>query len=292
MSTATLNTDSPLILGMMRLLDYPDLSRPSALAGWITDRLDEGLNRFDHADIYGGGECERRFGAALAASPGLRQRVEIITKAGIVLQENDASRWHTKHYRAEADYLTNAIDAALARLRIERIDTFLIHRPDPLMHADELMPALERGVASGKIRQFGVSNFLPEQWRRLQQQSHLPLACNQSELSLGHTAPLFDGTLDAHLADELPWLAWSPLAGGRIGALIPEHIARQAREETGLDPTGLAMAWLRQLPGAPVPVIGSLAPDRIRSALTGASTRLPRPLWYALLEAARGQPVA
>lgn len=284
--------EAPLILGMMRLHDYPELTRPSKLAEWIAARLDEGLNLFDHADIYGGGECERLFGDALRAHPNLAREARVITKAGIVAANQDRSPWQVKHYRTEAGYLETAIDRALAALAIEQIDTFLIHRPDPLMQVDDVARVLENAASAGKVRQIGVSNFLPEQWRWLAGNTGLPLACNQSELSLAHTGPLFDGTLEAHLADELRWLAWSPLGGGNLAGRIPLDILNRAREETGLDETGLAIAWLHQIPGSPVPVLGSMNPGRIQSALQGIRSTLPRPLWYRLLESVRNQAVA
>ncbi|MCL7945841.1 aldo/keto reductase [Marinobacter sp. ATCH36] len=290
--TAGFTPETPLILGMMRLHDHPELTRPDNLANWIAARLDEGLNLFDHADIYGGGECERLFGNALKTHPLLREKVRVITKAGIVPANQDRSPWQVKHYQAEAGYLESAIDRALVSLSIEQIDTFLIHRPDPLMQADDVARALEKAVSAGKVRQIGVSNFLPEQWRWLAGNTGLPLVCNQSQLSLAHTAPLFDGTLEAHLTDGLRWLAWSPLGGGNLAARIPTDILDRALAETGLDETGLAVAWLRQLPGTPVPVLGSMSPDRIRSALHGAQSLLPRPLWYRLLESVRNQAVA
>jgi len=290
--TAGFTPETPLILGMMRLHNHPRLTQPARLSDWIAARLDEGLNVFDHADIYGGGECERLFGDALRASPELAARIRVVTKAGIVPDGQDSSRWQVKHYRAEAEYLENAINRALASLAIEQIDTFLIHRPDPLMQAGEVTRVLETAVAAGKVRQIGVSNFLPEQWRWLARNTNLPLACNQSQLSLTHTGPLFDGTLEAHLTDGLRWLAWSPLGGGGLTDRIPAELLKDAREETGLDDTGLAIAWLRQIPGAPIPVLGSMNPERIQSALSGTQYPLPRPLWYRLLEAVRAMPVA
>lgn len=283
--------ETPLILGMMRLLDYPDLTRPAKLADWIAARLDGGLNVFDHADIYGDGECERLFGKALRASAALAGKVRVITKAGIMLADHDSSTWRVKHYRAEAGHLEAAIDQALASLAVEQIDTFLIHRPDPLMQAEDVAKVLERAVSAGKVRQIGVSNFLPEQWRWLAANTDLPLVCNQSQLSLSHTDPLFNGTLEAHLADGMRWLAWSPLGGGNLRGRIPAMILDQAREATGLDETGLAIAWLHQIPGTPVPVLGSLNPGRIHSALQGAQSLLPRPLWYQLMESVRNRSV-
>lgn len=290
--TTGFTPDTPLILGMMRLHDHPELTKPAKLADWMAARLDEGLNVFDHADIYGAGKCERLFGDALKACPALANRVRIITKAGIVPADQDSSPWSVKHYRAEAEYLGGAIDKALSSLTVEQIDTFLIHRPDPLMQADDVARVLEAAVSAGKVRQIGVSNFLPEQWQWLASNTSLPLVCNQSQLSLFHNGPLFDGTLEAHLAAGIRWLAWSPLAGGNLAACIPGGLLDQAKEETGLDDTGLAIAWLRQIPGTPVPVIGSLNPDRIHSALRGTRSELPRPLWYRLLESVRNTAVA
>ncbi|KPP98988.1 aldo/keto reductase [Marinobacter sp. HL-58] len=284
--------DTPLILGMMRLHDHPELNKPAKLADWIAARLDEGLNVFDHADIYGNGDGERLFGEALRLHPPLARGVRVITKAGIVPAGLDKSPWQVKHYRAEASYLKGAIDRALTSLAVEQIDTFLIHRPDPLLQAEDIATVLENAVSAGKVRQIGVSNFLPEQWRWLARNTGLPLVCNQSQLSLAHNAPLFDGTLEAHLADGLRWLAWSPLGGGGLSQRIPEAILDKASDESGLDETGLAIAWLNQIPGTPVPVLGSMNPDRIHSALQGTRSRLSRPLWYRLLECVRNRPVA
>lgn len=284
--------DTPLILGMMRLLDYTDLHAPAALADWIERQLDRGLSVFDHADIYGDTECERLFGQALASRPGLRHRLQVITKTGIVHGHQDTSGWRTKHYRAEGGHVSGAIDAALARLQMEQIDTFLIHRPDPLMAVESVARALENAVEAGKVRHIGVSNFLPEQWRWLQTNTRLPLVCNQSELSLSYSGPLFDGTLEATLSDGLKWLAWSPLGGGTLASALPEALMEQAMEQTGLDGTGLAIAWLAAIPGSPIPVLGSVRDSRIESALKGCQTVLPRPLWFALLEAIRGHAVA
>ncbi|MHA7924247.1 MAG: aldo/keto reductase [Marinobacter sp.] len=287
MSYSRFLEDTPLIPGMMRLLDHTDLCQPTRLADWIHRRLNEGLTVFDHADIYGDGECERVFGEALMASPELRQKVQVVSKAGIVPAHRDSSPWTTKHYRAEADYFSEAIDKSLSRLRVDQIHTLLIHRPDPLLDAESLANALEQAVSAGKIQHIGVSNFLPEQWRWLQKNTRLPLVCNQSELSLSHTGALFDGTHEAHLNDGLRWLAWSPLAGGTLPSSVPESLLKAAREETGLCETGLAIAWLRQIPGAPIPVLGSMRDTRIEAALEGTRTVLPRPLWFALLEAMR-----
>ncbi len=284
--------DVPFILGMMRLQDYPDLGSPAALAAWIERRIDDGLHVFDHADIYGDRACEAAFGEALAAAPALRRQVKVITKADIVRPHYSPNRWKVKYYDTSADYLTGAIDAALQRLNVETIDLFLIHRPDPLMPTGETAAALDRAVAAGKVQQVGVSNFLPEQWRLLQSALSTRLVCNQIELSIKASEALFDGRQEALQLDGLRLLAWSPLAGGALteGELAGTLEAASAAE--GLNPTALALSWLRRIPGQPIPVIGSLREQRIRDALAGNGHVMSRPLWFQLLESCRGHRVA
>lgn len=273
-----------LILGFMRLQDYPELARPEDLARWIETQIDQGCDTFDHADIYGHGECEKAFGEALRANPALRSRLRVITKTDIVHASGDT----VKHYRAEADYVSAAIDKALVNLNVEQIDTFLIHRPDPLMDAPSVGQALENAVKAGKVARVGVSNFLPEQWRWLQANLDIPLVCNQSELSLRANNALSDGTMEAHLRDNLHWMAWSPLGGGALGkGALTKELERLTRE-TGLTATALAIAWLRMIPGQPTPVLGSMRQERIDQARAGLAVTLPRTDWFALLEAARG----
>ncbi|WP_355661750.1 aldo/keto reductase [Halomonas salifodinae] len=284
--------DVPLILGMMRLHEARDLQDPERLADWIEARLDQGLDWFDHADIYGDGQGEALFGAALKGRPGLASRVRIVTKASIVTPQRDASGYAVKHYDASPTYLSAAIDAALARLGVERLDHFLLHRPDPLMDVEATGRALDDAVAAGKIAAAGVSNFLPEQWRRLQGAMHHKLTVHQLELSLGHSAPLFDGSYDALLRDGLAPLAWSPLGGGSVFEDRLGRVLAAEAEAHGCSPGALALAWLRRLPGGPVPVVGTLKPERLEALLQAPEPALAPPPWYALLEAARCHRVA
>ncbi|MDX1464682.1 MAG: aldo/keto reductase [Halomonas sp.] len=284
-----MSTDTPpLMLGMMRLHETPGFHDPERLADWIEARLDQGLDWFDHADIYGGeGRNEHLFGEALRQRPSLARRVRVVTKAGIRM-----GRGQIKHYDSSPDWLAGAIDRALTRLGVERLDVFLIHRPDPLMEADATAKALDDAVRAGKVAALGISNFLPEQWRRLQAALSHPLTHHQLQLSLTQPAPLFDGHFDALRQDALQPMAWSPLAGGTLfGGSVGRALEALATRH-GVSPAGVALAWLRRLPGAPVPVIGTLNPARIEALRDEADLRLSRRDWYALLEASRGHEVA
>ncbi|RMF13854.1 MAG: aldo/keto reductase [Gammaproteobacteria bacterium] len=282
--------DVPFALGMMRLPDYPALAEPSALADWISRQVEAGFTLFDHADIYGAGECETRFGEALKAAPALKANLQVITKADIVTAQADRSPFSVKHYDTTRAYLMQQAEQSLSRLNLERIDVFLIHRPDPLMPAEETARALEDLVAQGKVGQVGVSNFLPEQWRWLQANLNQKLVCNQVQLSLTVTDMLVSGQLEAHLHDGLKLLAWSPLAGGQWPEALSQRLAQLA-EEKGVAREAIALAWLKAIPGMPLPVVGTCNPERLAACAQVTDVQLNRPEWYALWEAARGHRV-
>ncbi|MEG3081575.1 aldo/keto reductase [Halomonas sp. 5021] len=283
--------DVPFVLGMMRLHETAEMHQANHLADWIEARLEQGLHWFDHADIYGKGAGETLFGQALRARPALAKQLHVVTKASIANDNPTPGDGKVKHYNASPAYLNRAIDDALDRLSVERIDHFLIHRPDLLMDAEATGRALDKAIEAGKIGAAGVSNHLPSQWRRLQNAMHQPLRANQIELSIAHSTPLFDGSFDDLCADGHAPMAWSPLAGGKLLQGEVNHTLGRLAEEHTSTPGALALAWLRRLPHRPVPVVGSVKSERIADMLKGPDT-LPREDWYALLEAARGHCVA
>ncbi|SDO06431.1 aldo/keto reductase [Vreelandella arcis] len=287
----TLTFDVPFVLGMMRLHETPQMHQPDHLADWIEARIEQGLHWFDHADIYGNGDGETLFGQALRARPALAKRLNVVTKASIANDNPAPGSGKVKHYNASPDYLGRAIDDALSRLSVERIDHFLIHRPDLLMDAEATGRALDDAIAAGKIGAAGVSNHLPSQWRRLQSAMHQPLRANQIELSIAHSTPLFDGSFDDLCLDNHAPMAWSPLAGGRLLQGEVNNVLKRLANEHASTPGAVALAWLRSLPHRPVPVVGSVKPERIADMLDGPDT-LPREAWYELLEATRGHCVA
>ena len=283
--------DVPFVLGMMRLHESAEMHRANHLADWIEARLAQGLHWFDHADIYGKGAGETLFGQALRARPALSKRLKVVTKASIANDNPAPGSGEVKHYNASPAYLSQAIDDALNRLSVERIDHFLIHRPDLLMDAEATGRALDSAIEAGKIGAAGVSNHLPGQWRRLQSAMHYPLRANQIELSIAHSTPLFDGSFDDLCADGHAPMAWSPLAGGHLMQGAVHKVLDRLASEYNSTPGALALAWLRTLPNRPAPVVGSVKPERIADMLAGPDT-LPREAWYELLEAARGHCVA
>jgi predicted oxidoreductase len=260
-----------------------------------------GYTLFDLADIYADGAAERIFGQALREVPEMRDRIVICTKGGIRLAGVPDAGAPFRYDFSEA-YLVSACEESLQRLGIETIDLYLLHRPDYLGDPTEVASAFSRLKQTGKVREFGVSNFRPSQLSLLQKACPMPLVAHQVEISLGHLEPFNDGTLDQCLAEQITPQAWSPLGGGRlvngfVDMQDPHHARKQKLHDTlgvlarehGTTRTVLALAWLLKHPARIMPVVGSINPERIQESTRADELELTREEWYRLYEAAAGQ---
>ncbi len=218
MNRVTLTDDlslSRLVYGMWRIGDDADTS-PAHVQAKIEACLDQGITTMDQADIYGAYTAEGILGAALRASPGLRDRIEIVTKCDIIAPIGKYADAACKHYDTSGDHIRAAVDTSLRDMGTDRIDLLLIHRPDPLMDPDDHGPALDALVASGKVRAVGVSNFRPWDVELLQGSMQTRLVTNQIEVSLAAIQPFTNGDLAFHQRRRDPVMAWSPLGGGSL----------------------------------------------------------------------------
>lgn len=287
---------SRMVYGTWRLL----AASPSAqeINRLLNVCLEHGLTTLDTAEIYGRYEVEKALGAALALSPGLRDKMEIVTKAGIYVPCAYHPERRTAHYNATGARLVKSLDKSLRWLGTDRIDLFLVHRPDWLTRADDTASGLNQLLRAGKIGAAGVSNYSASQFDLLNAQMEQPLATNQIEFNLLHMEPITDGTL--HQCERLGVLpmAWSPLAGGRL--LDPENPAAQrllaaapglSARYGGASLEQLAYAWILAHPSCPLLVIGTGKAERIQRAAQAESIALEREDWYALWEAAQGRKV-
>ena len=284
---------SRLILGLWRIGDW-GLS-PAGVANLVQACLDLGIDTFDLADIYHDHACEALFGATLRTAPALRPRLRLITKCGIRLISPSRPQHRVKHYDTSREHLVASADHSLRALGVERLDLLLIHRPDPLMEADEVAAAFTALKEAGKVAAFGVSNFQPHQVDLLQSRLGEPLQAHQLEVSLGQTRALFDGTLDQAQRLRISPQAWSPLGGGRLLQALPESALGRALTRVSGDleatPEQVAIAWLLRHPARIHPVLGSGNPERLRRLAQAQSIQLDRQQWFQLLEAATGQEV-
>ncbi len=284
---------SRIVAGAWRMGDWQ--WTPQQRLTWIEQCLELGVTTFDHADIYGGYTVERLFGEALALAPGLRARMQLVTKCGICLVTDTRPQHRIKHYDTSAAHIIGSVENSLRMLRTEQLDLVLIHRPDALMDADAIAGAFTHLHADGKVLHFGVSNFTPSQFELVH--SRYPLITNQVELHPLHLAPLHDGTLDQAQRLRLQPMIWSPLAGGRLmtGAGERELRVRAALSEVGarhgVSAATVAFAWLLRHPSRPVPVAGSRRIEAMQEAVAAQKVRLDAEDWTAIWQAGSGHEV-
>ncbi|MCX2723357.1 aldo/keto reductase [Roseibium salinum] len=283
---------SRLIYGMWRLGDDKDTS-PAHVERKIQTCLDQGITAFDQADIYGGYTAEAVLGGALKANPALRDRIEIVTKCGIVAPVGRYASSMVKHYDTSRAHIEKSVEASLADMGIETIDLLLIHRPDPFMDHHETASALDDLVKSGKVKNVGVSNFRPWDWQLLQSAMKTELVTNQIEISLKEISPFTNGDVAFHQRLGTRIMAWSPLGGGAliseggaIGAVLDELAG-----DYGVDRSAVAVAFLLAHPAQVLPVLGTNNLERIGRIADALKVNLDRETWYRLYEAALGKEV-
>lgn len=259
-----------------------------------------GVNYFDHADIYGGGQSEARFGEVLFAKPSLREKVLIQTKCGI----------RQGYYDSSYQHIVSSVEASLRRLRTDYLDALLIHRPDALAEPEEIARAFEDLHTAGKVRYFGVSNHNPMQIELLQAALPQKLLFNQMQMSVVHTGMLdqgfqvntdFPGAVDKDGAvldycklKKIVLQAWSPFQHGFIEGVFldnpqfPEVNAALQRiaPKYHIAPTGLAVAWLLRVPVMMQVIVGTTSETRLREIAAGAEVSISREDFYEIYRAA------
>jgi predicted oxidoreductase len=271
----------------------------------ILAAFEAGYTLFDHADIYCRGICERIFGDTLRDNPSLkRSNFLIATKCGIRFPNDPPGTPH--RYDFSREHIVGSCEQSLKRLQVDAVDIYQLHRPDLLMNPEEVAAAFDQLKSQGKVRYFGVSNFLPSFVSCLQGAlPHDALLVNQVEIHLGRLDCFYDGTLDQCIQNHITPLAWSPLGGGFLGAnakVKPDHPRKTQLEaiQKSLDEiaanyqatrTLLALAWLLKHPSKMIPIVGSANPKNIREAAKADNLDITREDWYRILVAARGAPL-
>jgi predicted oxidoreductase len=248
--------------------------------------LDEGITSFDHADIYGDHSNEESFGRVLEKNQSLRNKIELITKCDIKFPSSKRPASRIQHYDTSKEHIIWSVENSLKMLHTDRIDLLLIHRPDPLLNPHEVGEAFFQLKQQGKVLHFGVSNFMPSQFRMLQKHLPFPLVTNQIEISLSRIDPFFNGDLDLMLELGVSPMAWSPLAGGDLMTGEREVFGIATKYDASY--SQLALAWLIKHPSNIFPVIGTTQPDRIIEAAKSVNINLDRQDWFEMLKWVRG----
>jgi predicted oxidoreductase len=285
---------SAVVAGLWRMAEWGH--DVLARVRWIEQVLELGISSFDHADIYGGYAVESLFGEALAAAPGLRNRLQIVTKCGIKLVSGERPSHAIKSYDSSRAHVITSVEASLRALCTDRVDLLLMHRPDLLMDPDELAATFEELRAAGKVLAFGVSNHTAPQLAMLHRRH--ALLTNQIELSPLQLQALSDGTLDQCTDLGLRPMIWSPLGGGRLFTGQDDQ-ARRARavlddlgRRHGVSAATMAYAWILRHPARPLPITGSGRIARLREAVAALGIRMATEDWYRIWQASTGHEVA
>lgn len=284
---------SRVIHGLWRLNEwnYSD----GELLNLIEWCISQGITTFDHADIYGSYTCEKLFGGALSLSPSIRERIEIVTKCGIVIESPERPGNKSHHYNTSKSHILASAEQSLLNLNTDYLDVLLIHRPDPLMDPEAVAEAFHALKSSGKVRYFGVSNFKAHQYRMLESYLDDPLITNQIEISAYKLEHFHDGTLDFCQEKRIPPMAWSPLAGGSVftGQSDKDVQIRTAlisvQEEIGAASIDEVMyAWLFTHPADIMPIVGSGKQSRISAAVRASAYTLSHDQWFRIYTAVQG----
>lgn len=307
---------SPVIYGCMQIggswTEEP-LSRGAIEHGLACIRaaLDGGVNVFDHADIYCRGKSEELFGYAWSELGVKRDDVVLQSKCGIRRPDEPPGAPH--RYDLSRDHILWSVDRILKRLKTDRLDILLLHRPDPLIEPEEVAKAFDELRAQKLVQHFGVSNHNAGQMALLQRALSLPLVANQLEINLLHSDLIDegvtvdspqrgsyrgDGTLDHCRRHDVSVQAYSPVAKGRITSpphdaddrtRAASHVVHEIARARATSPDAIQVAWLLRHPARIQAVLGTTKPQRITDALRGMEFELTRDEWYRLFTAGRGR---
>lgn len=250
------------------------------------------ITSFDHADIYGGYTNEADFGNAFSGNGIKRETIQLISKCGIqYLSENRNNK--VKHYNYSKDYIIWSAEESLKHLKTDYLDLFLLHRPSPLMHPDDISEAISSLKKQGKIKEFGVSNFTPSQVELIA--NSIEISVNQIELSLTQHSAMHDGTLDQMMLKNMTPMAWSPL-----GFVFKDDTEQTQRIHNQLDELTdkynatedqLLLAWILKHPSHIHPVIGTTNKKRLIDAVKATKINLELEDWFLMLVASQGHKV-
>ncbi|MDL2143929.1 MULTISPECIES: aldo/keto reductase family oxidoreductase [Flavobacterium] len=290
MSKTTL---SPIISGTMNWGVWDKNLTLKEMENMIQICIENKITTFDHADIYGAYTTEADFGKAFQASKISREKLQLITKCGI--QMIAESRKNTiKHYDYSKEYIVWSVEESLKKLKTDYVDVFLLHRPSPLMQADEIAEAVEKLKSEGKIIDFGLSNFTSSQTELIRQKTEV--SYNQVQFSATNFEPMVDGSFDYMQTHGIRPLSWNPL-----GTVFREDTKKTRRlkklfsdlvKKYGFGSDTLLLAWILKHPAKVIPIAGTVNIARIQSLMKAVELEMDKEDWFAIWTESMGDDVA
>ena len=284
---------SPIIAGVMNWGVWDKNLNTNEFTHLINLFIENGITTFDHADIYGGYTTEASFGKALSESKIDRKKIQLITKCGIQYTSENRPNNSIKHYEYSKDYIIWSVENSLKNLQTDYLDVFLLHRPSPLMQADEIAEAVSKLKADGKILSFGVSNFTSSQTELLRQKTEISF--NQVQFSATHHEAMLDGSFDYMQIHNIKPMAWNP-----FGTVFRENTDQTFRlrqllaklvEKYHIGSDIILLAWIMQHPARISPVAGTVNSGRIQQLMKAKSLVLDKQDWFAVWTESMGNKV-
>jgi len=294
----------------MRLLE--PTTRKEAI-GIIRLVLEQGINFFDHADIYCRGKSEETFATLWQEIPGLRDKIIVQSKCGICF-DGDPNPDSPQRFDFSYEHIIESVNSSLKRLNTDYLDVLLLHRPDPLVEPEEVARAFDELHQTGKVRWFGVSNHTAAQLDLLRKSVRQPIVANQIAFNVIHTHmlnegilfnqdnPLLtrnEGTIEYCRQHNITLQAWGSLAWGRVSGRKIENpnqkvtettaVVAEMAKEKGVSPEAILVAWILRHPAKIQAIIGTTNPARIQASCQGDQIDLTREEWYRLFLAGRGE---
>lgn len=253
--------------------------------------IENKITTFDHADIYGGYTTEEQFGKAFDESKISREKLQLISKCGIQLEGTRTNK--IKHYDYSKEYIIWSVENSLKNLQTDYLDVLLLHRPSPLMVADEIAEAVEKLKSEGKIIDFGLSNFTTSQTELIR--SKTEVSYNQIQFSATHYEAMLDGSLDYMQTHDIRPMSWNPL-----GTVFREDIEQTRRlkkllvqlvEKYGVGSDTILLSWILKHPSKVIPVAGTVNIARIQALMKAVELPLENLDWFAIWTESMGKKV-
>ncbi len=289
--TSTNQKLSPIIAGTMNWGVWDKKLSTTEMVHLINICIENKITTFDHADIYGDYTTEAQFGKAFGESKISRDRLQLISKCGI--QHTNGRPNAIKHYDYSKEYIIWSVENSLKNLQTDYLDILLLHRPSPLMVADEIAEAVEKLKQEGKIKSFGLSNFTSSQSELIR--SKTEISYNQIQFSATHHEAMLDGSLDYMQLHNITPMSWNPL-----GTVFREDIDQTRRlkkllvqlvEKYGVGSDTILLAWVLKHPSHVHPVAGTVNIARIQSLMKAVELPLDNLDWFAIWTESMGKKV-
>ncbi|MFQ3174188.1 MAG: putative oxidoreductase [Flavobacterium sp.] len=285
-------TLSPIVAGTMNWGVWDKNLTSKEMESMIHVCLENKITTFDHADIYGSYTTEADFGKAFGSSKIAREKMQLISKCGIrMLSENRDNT--VKHYDYSQGHIIQSVEQSLKNLQTDYLDVFLLHRPSPLMQADEIAEAVEKLKSEGKIIDFGLSNFTPSQTELIRQKTEI--SYNQVQFSATNFEPMLDGSFDYMQMHDIRPMSWNPL-----GCVFRKDIPQTHRlkkllatlvSKYHLGSDTILLSWVLKHPSKVIPIAGTVNVARIQSLMKAVDLELEKEDWFTIWSESMGKDV-